>query len=118
MNEPDKVMTTIRKIRREVSTEIEMSFGKDPHYNIKIAVQPDSIEDRTEDGVEISNAAIWFGGLRPPHDDDPEMEITAWRTFNEIELRELAKNLLIAAGTLRRLENSRRRKLEKKRAVT
>lgn len=108
----DETLMTIRRWKPRPRTEITLSYGVDPHYNIRIEIDPDSRDSHAADGIVRPSAGVWVGGVTPPETppDDDKQEVTAWRSFNEDEFRWLAKACLAAAGALRRIESENRRK--------
>ncbi len=106
----DTTMLEVRRIKRAMRTEIRLSFGTDRHYDIAITVDPEMRDSHAKDGTLRPGAAFCFGGISPPDDEEDPPERTAWRAFNEDELRWISKACLTAAGALRRIESQNRRK--------
>ena len=102
------MLTILRETRPHWSATL--SFGPDRHYNIIITVDPSMASSHAADKIERPVAHVQVGGL---DDSTPEQEITVYRAFGEDELRWLAKAALAAAKECRRIENQRRKKMER-----
>jgi hypothetical protein len=102
----DTPLLTIRKFTSRVRL-FRLSTGKDPHYDLTIRVGDVGEDDTAPDGVFRPAAQLVLGGLAEDRGDDSEVRIM--RSLGEDELRWIAKTCLAAAGTLRRMENARRR---------
>jgi len=107
----DVPLMTIRKITRRPQTEIVLDFGGvDRHYDLRILVDPASRDSHGLDGIVIPCASFQVGGLIDDGDTETAGEARVWRSFNEAELRAIAKACLTAAAALgRALAVNRRR---------
>lgn len=113
----DITLLTINSRGKGVSREhrLRLSFGQDTHYDMRIEIGPNTGDvDVATDGVFRPACAFVLGGL---DHDETASEIRVYRCFGEDDLRWIANACLDAAGKMRRIENTRRKKVRSPRTA-